>query len=345
MRRMRVRHVPAPLFFLLVSAAGCGTCKGSDDAASTDGVASSAQPLVASAAPSTSADEDDVRPVYEDGPVDPLAKRLCEILQDVPERRKAECCGGKPMTVVTEQCTRNLSAALRAKAVTLDAADVDKCGKAIDEAYAGCDWTGPIQPELSRACEGIVKGTLGAGARCRSSLECTGDLHCAGAGPTQAGKCAKPGKDGDACRLATDALAAFTRQDVFVDRAHPECAGYCGRRTCASYAKQGEPCDNEKRCAKGLSCVDGKCGPHAAPKEGGACKGLFCGEGLMCIFGKCMRTHVKKPGEACVHPAECIVGGCAPSDGGESRCGGVCGITLPERARPTLPQKDAAPAK
>ena len=143
--------------------------------------------------------------------------------------------------------------------------------------------------------------------------------------------------------FAVDALASYTRQDKFVDNGHPECAGYCGRRACATYMKVGEACDSDRHCAKDLSCTDGKCGPKVPPVAGAPCRGLICSEGLMCLFGTCTQPSVKKPGEACTHPAQCIVGGCLQSDGGEGTCGGMCGATQPSKS--AAPQKSATPGK
>src|SRR5262249_23703548 len=154
----------------------------------------------------------------------------CRALHGRSEERRAECCGGRPGIVLTSECTRALGAALRAGAVSLDAAEVEACAAATDGALAGCDWVGAFPPPVPEACRGAVRGRLGEGARCRSSLECRGALHCDGAGPTQLGACAAARESG-ACGLSVDPLAGFVKQDD-VERAHPECAGACERHRC-----------------------------------------------------------------------------------------------------------------
>src|SRR5262249_54705581 len=139
------------------------------------------------------------------------------------------------------ECVRTLSAALRAKAVTLEVEGVDACARAMAQAHEGCGWVGPFPPELPVACRGLVRGALEKGARCRSSLECRDGMRCSGAGPTAAGRCAPPRADGESCGTAVDTLATYTR-DADLDARHPECQGHCARFRCAPRVTAGSAC-------------------------------------------------------------------------------------------------------
>src|SRR5580704_2497951 len=156
-----------------------------------------------------SEDDESVRPVYPlDGvSSDPAAVRLCAALQERPQTRLAECRATTPGVLMTRECIRTLSAALHLGAVSLEATDVDRCADAVDRALAGCSWASRGAPEPPAECEGIVRGTLAAGARCRSSLECLDGLRCHGAGPTSAGQCGPPRDDGATCGGSVDTLA------------------------------------------------------------------------------------------------------------------------------------------
>ncbi|WCQ95859.1 hypothetical protein [Sorangium sp. Soce836] len=177
---------------------------------------------------------DEIAPVYPkaEGAPDPLAARLCEALHALPARRKAACCGGGPGFHAGAECARALSFALRAKAVTLSTDAVGRCVEAMARSLEGCDWVAPVAAPVPSACEGIVRGALGEGARCRSSLECADGLRCDGVGPTDAGICRAPRAAGP-CGLSVDALAAVTRQTRYAE-AHPECRGRCAGRACAA---------------------------------------------------------------------------------------------------------------
>lgn len=93
---------------------------------------------------------DDVEPVYPieaNAPAVPLAQKLCETLSEMPEKKRAACCNATPGIVVTSECTRMLSAALRHHAVELADGDVTACTTAFDQTLAGCDWVGPFPPD------------------------------------------------------------------------------------------------------------------------------------------------------------------------------------------------------
>ena len=188
-----------------------------------------------------------------------------------------------------------LSAAIRGGAVDVDEGAVQRCAAAMDKAHDGCDWVGPFPAELPSECLGIVKGKLPARARCRSSLECAGDLRCHGVGPTTPGSCGPARAEGGACGSTTDTLATFVRQDD-VDTTHPECKGFCSRIKCAEPGADGSPCSLSRECAAGLQCLGvsknaplgtktGKCSPRAPDKLGQPCPGLVCEKGAQCIAG------------------------------------------------------------
>lgn len=306
----------------LVLVVACGD-KAENKTSSTAGTgADGGADAAAPAGPTGSAGED-VQPVY---PVDPkappvpIAAKLCEALHAMPEKKRAACCASTPGVVMTTECTRTLSAAIRAKAVTVSEVDVEACAAAWDKALEGCDWVGPFAPAPPAACRGVVKGALAAGATCRSSLECQGSLRCLGAGPTTTGRCGSAKADGDVCGGTVDALATFTR-DGDLDKQHPECAHTCIRHKCATPAAEGSACRTTGDCQEGLSCLAKKCTQAPVPSSDGApCPGGACTDGLSCIRGKC--TARKSAGEACTDDFECR-GGCLKSGGPRDR--GTCG--------------------
>jgi hypothetical protein len=269
-------------------------------------------------------EDDEVRAVYpaDAGPPDPLVRKLCGALHDLPEARRAACCSANASVVLTSECARTMTAAIAFKAVTLAAADVDACEQAMQKAYEGCDWVGPFAPEVPAACLGIVKGLLAATKRCRSSLECAADMRCHGVGPTTTGRCAPPSAAGEKCGGSADTLAGYARQND-LDTRHPECTGWCERTKCADRVALGGACSLGAACGDGKLCVAGKCAAAAPAKIGEACPGEACEKGALCIQGKCV---AKKPaGAACAADFECL-GGCLKGDAGaKGVCGKKCG--------------------
>ncbi len=178
---------------------------------------------------------DELLPVYplDAGPPDPLAARFCDAVLLQPERRRAECCAGSVGAAgrIEGQCVRTRTVALGQHAVTLAPADVDRCVEAVTRATVGCDWVIPNTVALPPECDGVVKGALKEKAQCRSSLECQEGARCLGLSTVDLGVCGAPKVVGAQCNLAVDMLATFARQDQ-LDRAHPECAGYCNRGHC-----------------------------------------------------------------------------------------------------------------
>lgn len=299
---------------------------------------STALSVDAGAAPASSSDE--VEPVYAidpKAPIDPLAQKLCAALSEMPEKKRATCCSTTPGIVVTPECARMLSAAMKSKAVDVSPAAVDACVAAFEKTLDGCDWVGPFPPGPPKECQNILKGTLGEGARCRSSLECAESMRCRGVGPTTAGKCTKARMIGELCGGTTDTLATFVRQND-LDAQHPECVtGHCINHRCATPFAAGEVCHVTLDCAEGLQCLpspapakkgarpERKCTPKPIPSaDGEACPGGVCGGDLQCVLGKCARR--KNAGEECSNDFECR-GGCVKADGGtKSVCGPRCDI-------------------
>lgn len=265
-----------------------------------------------------------VRPVYPaalQGAPDPLAARVCAVLHQAPEARRAACCQAPQGTVLTDECLRALNAAVGAGAIRLSAAEIDACEQEMAKALSGCDWVGAWPPPLPAACAGLLHGTVVQGAACRSSLECAGALRCQGAGPTQVGKCAPPLAAGSPCGRSVDALAPFTRQDQ-VDRQHPECAGSCDRRhLCVEKVAAGGACATSAQCGEGARCVAGRCAAGAVAAAGEACAGDDCAPGLRCHKGKCLLPG--REGARCDSDFACQ-GGCLKDGKGPGRCGARC---------------------
>ena len=189
---------------------------------------------------------------------DQLSRRLCDALQGVPASRKAQCCGTSPSAGLASACTREVDRALREHAITLAAADVDRCAADTARALDGCTWVTPWMPETPSSCRGIVRGRRDAGASCRSSLECADGLFCRGAGPATSGVCTPPGRPGANCSGIPDALATYARE-TDGDTRHPECAGYCLRGRCTAPVALGGECSSSRQCAAGTQCASGRC--------------------------------------------------------------------------------------
>jgi hypothetical protein len=229
-------------------------------------------PAVTDEAAAAAGDEE-VKPVYAAGEAAPLAHQLCGALYAVPADRRAACCHGKPApSIGLSQCVLTLSAALRSGAVSLEPKSVEGCKAAQAKVFDGCDWVGPYVPPPAAECQNLLHGARKAGELCRSSLECLEGQTCLGVGPTQAGRCGPPKQDGQACRLAVDALAGYLLQDG--DRHHPECQGFCGHYRCAPRSAAGGDCSMAGQCPEGQQCDGKKCiagAAAAAPFKGPRC--------------------------------------------------------------------------
>ncbi len=315
-----VRSYPALAFALVAVLTGCP--KGGGDAAS-DAAAISVADAGTDVTAGEAVEDDEIRAVYpaDAGPPDPLVRKLCGALHELPEQRRSACCAASPSVVLTGECTRTLTAALGWSAVTLAATDVDACEQAMQKAFEGCEWIGPFAPEVPAACLGIVKGQIKSGKRCRSSLECAADMRCHGVGPTTTGRCAPPKASGEKCGGTADTLAGYARQND-LDARHPECKGWCERTKCADIVPAGGPCSLGAACGAGHLCVAGKCAAAVPAKIGEACPGDACEKGAQCIQGKCVPR--KPAGAACASDFECL-GGCLKGDaGGKGTCGKKC---------------------
>jgi hypothetical protein len=304
--------------FLALVLVGCRNTSGGADAAVDAGA-------FAGADAGTGEDVEAVYPVDPKAPALPIAAKLCAALTEMPEKKRAACCSTTPGIVTTPECTRTLSAALRHDAVVLDEKEIDACIAAFERTLEGCEWVGPFPPAPPAACQGIVKGKLPSGAKCRSSLECAGGQRCKGVGPTTLGVCAPPKAIGELCGGTVDTLATYTRQTD--EKQHPECAtGHCIKHRCAEPIAENGACVVTADCADGLSCLPSgpktkACLRKALPKEGEACPAGVCEGELSCISGKCgQRKHT---GEVCTNDFECR-GGCLRPDGGVGKPG-TCG--------------------
>lgn len=291
---------------LVAVLAGCGGC---------DKAANEASEAATAAARRT---EEGVRPVYTTtGKADARAAQLCQALHALPEARRAACCAGRAGVVLAEACTGVLSAALGSEAVALDSTRLAACTAALERAYAGCAWVGPFGPPLPTECAGLFTGRRAAGEACNSSLECTSDLVCAGAGPTDRGRCAPSGQKGASCGTAVDALASYTRQDA--DALHPPCQGLCRRHVCETAAATGEACQSSQNCRLGQHCATGRCAEGLAEK-GQRCSGGDCAAGLRCLGGSC--AEPSPLGAVCTSDLECAAGCVQGAEGGH--CGLRC---------------------
>ena len=317
----------------LLALCGCPS-KRSDAPADAAVAREAAAPDAGEGASST----DDIEPVYPiepNAPAEPLATKLCEGLSSTPEKKRAACCKATPAIVTTSECTRALSAAIRHKAVALEEKDVDACLAAYDRTLEGCDWVGPFPPGPPAQCQGLFKGKLAAGTKCRSTLECSGELRCAGLGPTSPGHCAPAGNDGETCGGTVDPLAGFTRQ-TDVDKRHPDCKDRCIKHRCAAPVVENGACLISTDCQDGLQCLPSggvsprtnaplrKCTVGKAPsKAGEACPDGTCEGDLQCIRGACAAR--KASGETCTDDFECK-GGCLREAGTKGVCGMRCDI-------------------
>jgi len=205
----------------------------------------------------------------------PEAIAVCDLVQRRSLQRKAECCGGAPLTATFDACVHALDRALDAGRVRVDAEALKRCAGALERELGGCDWVTPSVPLPPAECRALVSGLASAGAACHSSLECAAPLHCAGATPAQPGTCAEPLPVGAACARTSDALASHLMTDT--ESAHPLCTGTCsfGAGECqraglaaspadARRSAPGEACKTDFDCARGGCAESGQCGMKCA---------------------------------------------------------------------------------
>jgi hypothetical protein len=205
----------------------------------------------------------------------PEAIAVCDALQRRPSLRKAECCGGAPLTATFDACVRALDRAIGSGGVRVDAAALARCAAAVERELDGCDWVTPSVPLPPEACGDLVLGRVQTGGACHSSLECAAPLHCAGATPSEPGTCAEPLPIGAPCARTSDALASLLMIDV--EPEHPLCAGSCsfGAGQCQAIAPAlaaevarrrapGQACSTDFDCARGGCADSGQCGMKCA---------------------------------------------------------------------------------
>lgn len=294
-RAMRSRLGLALACALALGGLGCRRADPDAGSAGVGGAASSALLAVnaASGAPGASTSGGAEASAIE------RARRLCHVLQGGPAERRAACCGGRPSGHLESSCVRDLSLALAAGRITLDAAQVESCTVASARALEGCDWVTPSQPVPPAECQRLVVGRVALGGACRSSLECEGQGHCEGSSPTRAGRCAAPKTPPAACAPAADGLATYLfERDL--EREHPTCAGTCSLLT--------------RRCE--AAAPPGNAAGDATPSN--VADSNHHGRGS------------KRAGESCQTDFDCSQGGCTGNPG---TCGMKCAVSLADRAR------------
>jgi hypothetical protein len=324
--------------FILVLMCGSACRNTSQSLESDAGKQPSASVTPSGAAPVV--EDTEIQPVYpvDAGPPDPQAAKFCEAVFGLPTRRHAECCKEEPGFSAAGECLRTLTHALRVKAVELSAADVDRCAAASAAATQGCGWVGQSRLPVPEPCRRMVQGLLGAGAQCRSSLECSTGLHCHGLTATSRGVCGKPRPEGALCGGAIDTLAAYTAQ-ARLDAEHPECdKAYCSSGRCLPFVAAGAACTGNAQCGAEASCRVGRCNAQGLPGAGERCANDECAYGIRCVKGACVAP--KNEGDSCVSDAECRGACLAPDAGAMGRCGMRCPVfALPKPAPSAKPTK------
>jgi hypothetical protein len=233
------------------------------------------------------------------------ARQLCEALHVTPGRRVGACCGRPAPRYLFDECVRVLGDSLQTQSVQLDAQAVARCSRGAGQSFAGCDWVTPSQPLPPAACQGLVRGRVREGGRCRSSLECAAPLHCRDAKGGEPGRCRAPQATGASCVGGPDLLAAYLLERD-VSRAHPLCADFCSplSQRCAAKPAAGSACVSSVQCGPGQRCVAGQCAEGEQPARAAA--GALCSTDLACAAG-----------------------GCSRAADGQKRCGMKCSVSLP----------------
>lgn len=258
---------------------------------------------------------------------DPLAQRLCDAIHTLPVKRKSECCSGEGSSNLAPLCAQRLSASIRRGSVRVDSSAIDRCTQEAGSELEGCGWVNPTLPPLPEACKGLVQGTLPAGARCASSIECADGLHCKGVTPEASGVCSSPSPARTSCDVPADNLSTLLRARD--DARHFECQGRCVKGQCLPVVEAGGACVSSATCASGLNCIAGHCEKKPLPKAGEPCPGkTACDTGAYCSpEGQCVA--LKGAGEACSQPFECRGLACAKAPGETSgKCGEPCGSAV-----------------
>ncbi len=203
-----------------------------------------------------------------------LAARLCNGFQTLQRKRKAQCCETKVGVLLTGECTRILSGALKDNTVVAQAPKIDSCLAALEGRFEGCGWVGDFSQAMPTECQGILTGTLDAEASCRSSLECKSGLACHGVSPTTRGTCGAPGKRGASCGRGIDPAATYLNVELLAD--HSVCEGFCANGRCRTTAKEGERCVSDAHCGAGNHCVNTVITPVGKKGKVGGTTRKFC---------------------------------------------------------------------
>jgi len=244
-------------------------------------------------------------PASASGP-EPSAVALCTALHELPTRRRAECCAEAPVPLYFDECVRLLSSAVRAERLRIDRRQVEACAASVDAETRGCDWVAPTLGAAPAACSGAVSGLVAAGGRCTSSLECSGELHCAGQGATSPGVCRPPEPTGAACGAAVDSLATYLGARS-VEARKPACIGSCAlaEHRCAEKPAAGAACSASIDCASDQACTNGRCAARVVEAE----------------TTRAARVN-------CMTDLDCPAGGCVTASGGTRSCGKKCSRDL-----------------
>ncbi|MBW2458043.1 MAG: hypothetical protein JRI68_26295 [Deltaproteobacteria bacterium] len=227
--------------------------------------------------------------------------RTCEGDDEIIEGNKAGYC-------VTE-----LVAARDEGRITFDAGQAAACVKAVSAA------TPPLPDRRTlrdlgmrfEACRGAAVGKQGAGAECKTTMECVAGLRCVSA------KCAESAKADEAC---------VPLKEVSLSNVTSSCAPglHCEASQCQPLVGEGKPCSSSGACQPSLRCRDGKCTKGTALTAGAACEeDVDCGvRGHCAKEGKTTACRPRKPaGTKCVLGSECL-GRCSRKD---RQCVSYCG--------------------
>lgn len=242
--------------------------------------------------------------------VDPLARRVCELVWGLPASRKAACCKRPVPANESAACAQALTRAVRQKALSIDESHLATCAGELEKQTQDCDWVTRGLPRLPTLCsEGLILGNRGEGQPCISTLECGGTLHCM---VSDGGAvCARPQPVGAPCELAPELLAPLLR--IAPDVEKHACEGLCRAHRCIQPVAEGGDCAWTSECARGLHCGDGHCVIGATARLGEPCAGEDCEEGTRCVQGAC--RALKTLGASCASDEECL-GRCVSGDGG-----------------------------
>jgi hypothetical protein len=200
-----------------------------------------------------------------------------------------------------------LSGAVRAGKVRVDDDAVGRCAARVDESTRGCDWVAPTLAAAPAECASAVSGLVPEGGRCTSSLECSGELHCAGQGASTPGVCKPPQPLDAGCGTSVDSLASYLALRG-VERRKPACADFCALTShrCEPKPAVGTPCRASVNCASDQTCASGRCETREQPE----------------------RSSLASANDACENDLDCAAGGCVTAANGARTCAKKCSSDL-----------------